>query len=77
MEELLKYIIENIVDHKDEVKIERIDESAESVLFKVYLNTEDKGLVIGKQGRNIMSIKNLLNILARKEGKKIFIKIED
>ena len=41
------------------------------------LSEEDKPLVIGKGGRNIRAIRQITSILARKEDKRIYIKIAD
>jgi predicted RNA-binding protein YlqC (UPF0109 family) len=77
MENFLKYILENIVEHKDKIHIERVEDRIGEILLKVEIEDSDKGVVIGKNGKNIQALKNLLNIIARKEGKKVFIKIQD
>ena len=48
MEDILKTIIENLVDEKDKVEISRVDDE-KGVLLKVKVADEDMGKVIGKQ----------------------------
>ena len=50
MEEILKTIIENLVDNKDQVEVTRVDDER-GTLLKVKVASEDMGKVIGKQGR--------------------------
>ena len=49
MEEILKTIIESLVDNKEQVQITRTDDE-KGVLLKVKVADEDMGKVIGKQG---------------------------
>ncbi|HEX9804072.1 MAG TPA: KH domain-containing protein [Candidatus Dojkabacteria bacterium] len=77
MDNLLKFILENIVKNPESIEIESVEQSGDEILYKVTLAQDDKGIVIGKGGKNIQSIRNLLNIAARNQNKRIFIKIED
>ena len=51
MEEILKTILENLVDKKDQVQVTRVDDE-KGVLLKVKVDSSDMGKVIGKQGKN-------------------------
>ena len=75
METLLKYLIENIIDNKDSLKIESREEGADTIIFDIIIDDADKGIVIGNKGNNIQAIRKLINILGRKQGKKVFLKI--
>jgi predicted RNA-binding protein YlqC (UPF0109 family) len=77
MEELLKYILQTITQYPDEISITSSKSSYGQTIFYVSLNQEDKWIVIGKAGKNIQAIRNLLNILAKREGDKVSIKITD
>ena len=59
MEEILKTIIENLVDEKDKVEISRVDDE-KGVLLKVKVADEDMGKVIGKQGRIAKAIRTVM-----------------
>ena len=79
MKELLEYILKNIVNNPDEVSIEeKQDESDESfVTFLINAATEDKGIIIGKKGHTISSIRDVLSIKAIQENKKVRLEIVD
>ncbi|MCR4324121.1 MAG: KH domain-containing protein [Candidatus Curtissbacteria bacterium] len=66
MEDLLKLLIEPLVSDIDKVKIEKSGDSS-NVVFTVHVPKEDIAKVIGKEGKMIKSIKNLLKIRAIKE----------
>lgn len=59
MEELVLYIIKSLVSKPDEVKLESKNEEG---MLSLQLNVaqEDMGIVIGKMGQTIRSIRKLL-----------------
>ena len=69
MEEFLRVIISNLVENKDAVEINTID-NGKSVTFEVKVAQEDMGKVIGKQGRIAQAIRNVMKAVANKEHKK-------
>lgn len=69
MKEFLKIIISNLVDDKEAIEINEID-NGKSVTFEVKVAQEDMGKVIGKQGRIAQSIRNVMKAVANKEHKK-------
>lgn len=69
MEEFLRIIISNLVDNKESVEINTIDQG-KSIVFEVKVHQEDMGKVIGKQGRIAQSIRNVMKAVANKEHKK-------
>ena len=74
MKELVEYIAKSIVDAPDEVKVE--EETIEEVLtLKLQVADEDKGRVIGKQGRIAEAIRTLLRVKAAKAGTKVRLEI--
>ena len=77
MKELLQYILSKIVADPDTIIIsEEENELGESIL-NVSIPEGDRGIVIGKGGKNIQSIRNIVSIIAKREGKKVRIKILD
>ncbi len=61
-EKFLEFIIKSIVDHPEEVKIERkIDEMG--VLLTLRVSPQDMGQVIGRDGSTAKSIRSLLRIV--------------
>lgn len=74
MKKLLEYLLTNIVDHPEEVRItENEDENGMS--FMVEVNKEDIGKVIGKNGQVINAIRSLVKTKAFKENKRVQINL--
>ncbi len=76
MEEILKTLIENLVDQKDKVQITRIDDER-GVLLKVKVADEDMGKVIGKQGRIAKAIRTIMKSITSKDNQKVGIVFEE
>jgi len=74
MKKALEFILLSIVDNQDKVKIEEHEENG-IINFKVLVAKEDMGKVIGKNGKIIRSIRNVLKIPAIKQNKRINIEL--
>ncbi|MCL5970196.1 MAG: KH domain-containing protein [Patescibacteria group bacterium] len=76
MKKALDYIISSIVD--DPKKVEITEEENEGVLnFTVTVAKEDMGKIIGKGGKVIKAIRNVVKIPAIKQNKKIYITLSE
>lgn len=73
MEELLKILISPLVSDFKKVRIEKIMDN-EAIRFQVSVPKEDIAKVIGKEGKMVKAIKNLLKIRAIKEN--VFASLE-
>jgi predicted RNA-binding protein YlqC (UPF0109 family) len=74
MKELIEYIAKAIVDKPDEVVItEETDERG--LIFKLQVAEEDKGRIIGKQGRVAEAMRTLLRVTAAKQGTRATLQI--
>ena len=74
MKELVEYIAKSIVNEPDEVVVtEENDE--EGIVLSLQVADDDKGRVIGKQGRVAGSIRTLLRVKAAKAGTRVTLKI--
>ena len=76
MKETLEYIVRAIVENPDEVKIEE-SETDGMFQYTITVAKEDMGKVIGKEGKVIRSIRNIMKIKAIKENKRINISIAE
>ena len=76
MEDLLIEIAKGLVENKDAVKVE-VDEPNEEGLIVYHLDVaaEDKGRVIGKQGRIAKAIRVVMRAAANRLGNKIIVEI--
>ncbi len=76
MKQTLQYIISGIVDDPESVQIR--EEDVEGVhTFFVTVAKDDAGKVIGKGGKVIRAIRNVMKIQAMKENRRINISLED
>jgi predicted RNA-binding protein YlqC (UPF0109 family) len=67
MKELIEYIARSLASDPDAVKV--TEEAGEGrVIFRLEVAPEDKGKVIGRQGRVAQAIRVLLRIAAVKDG---------
>jgi uncharacterized protein len=74
--DFLEFIIKNLVDHPDDVKIDRkVDEMG--VLLSLTVNPEDMGQIIGRQGATARAIRNLVRIVGLKNHARVNLKIEE
>ncbi|HHE76455.1 MAG TPA: KH domain-containing protein [Candidatus Parcubacteria bacterium] len=74
--EFLEYIIKALVDHPEDVKIDRkVDEMG--VLLSLRVNPEDMGQLIGKGGSTAKAIRNLVRIVGLKNHARVNLKIEE
>lgn len=76
MKELLEFIIKNLVDNPQKVKVKQEEKEGE-IILNFSVAQEDMGKVIGKGGKIIKSVRNLLRAKAIKEGKRVQIVLEE
>jgi predicted RNA-binding protein YlqC (UPF0109 family) len=74
MKDLLEYIIKAIVAEPDAVKITE-ENSDEGLLIKLEVAPDDKGRVIGRQGRVAQALRTLLRVKAAKEDTRVRLEI--
>lgn len=76
MDDFLNYLVAKLADNKDKVKIDK-SESEEVVTYLITVASEDMGKIIGKEGKIINSIRNLIKILAVKENKRVIVQLAE
>lgn len=72
--EFLKYLVENIVEHTQEVKIEKKDDEL-GTLLTLQVHPEDMGIIIGKKGTTVNALRSILRLQGMKLGKKLTLKV--
>jgi predicted RNA-binding protein YlqC (UPF0109 family) len=76
MKKTLQYLITSIVDNEEAVKIDESEEEG-VVTFTIEVAKEDMGKIIGKNGKVIKAIRNVMKIPAMKQNKKIFVNLAE
>ena len=76
MKDILQTIIESLVEEKDKIKINEVQNEKETV-FEVKVASSDMGRVIGKEGRIAKAIRSIFKAIASKEHKRVTIEFLD
>ena len=75
-QEFLEYLVKSLVDHPDDVKVERkVDERG--VLLSLHVNQLDMGQVVGREGVTAQALRLLLRIVGVKNNAHVNLKIEE
>jgi predicted RNA-binding protein YlqC (UPF0109 family) len=75
MKELVEYIVKSIVREPEQVNITEENDDGDVLVVKLEVAPEDKGRVIGKQGRVAEAIRTLLRVKAAKEETRVRLTI--
>jgi len=74
MRELVEFIAKSIVNAPDDVVVTE-EEDEQGIVLKLQVADEDKGRVIGKQGRIAQAIRSLIRVKAAKSEIKATLQI--
>lgn len=75
-QEFLDYLIKALVDHPEDVKVDRrVDEMG--VLLSLKVHPEDMGQIIGRAGSTARAIRSLVRIIGLKNHARVNLKIEE
>lgn len=71
MKDLALYILSHIVTNPDDVSVEETETEDGNVTLTIQVNKEDMGRVIGKEGKVIRAIRDVIKVLALKQNKHV------
>lgn len=74
MKDLVEYIAKSLVNAPDDVVVTE-EEGEEGIVLKLQVADEDKGRIIGKQGRIAQAIRTLIRVKAAKTGTRASLEI--
>lgn len=74
MEEFVSYLIKNLVDQPDNVKISVFD-GEKSTVVEIEVDSNDVAKLVGKQGRTIKALRTIAMTVAARFGRKIRLEI--
>jgi len=74
MKELIEFIAKAIVNEPAEVQVTE-EEGEDGIILKLQVAPDDKGRVIGKQGRVAQAMRTLIRVLAAKKGQRAVLEI--
>ncbi len=74
MKEFVEYIVKNLVDNPEKVKINEIG-STHTLIIELSVEKTDIGKIIGKKGKTINAIRTLLMSVASRNGIRVNLEI--
>ncbi|AEI44372.1 KH domain-containing protein [Paenibacillus mucilaginosus] len=74
MKDLVTVIAKRLVDHPDEVRVNRTEDER-SITYELSVHPDDVGKVIGKQGRIAKALGTVVTSAAVKESKRVSVEI--
>ena len=74
MKDLVEYIAKSIVNAPDDVQVSE-EEDERGIILKLQVADDDKGRVIGKQGRIAEAMRTLIRVKAAKSGTRATLEI--
>ncbi len=77
VDRVVRYVTENIVDDKDSVSVEVVDDGQDAVLAEVRTAKSDMGRVIGRRGRVARAIRTVAKAAGDEEGLDVQVEFLD
>ena len=74
MEDLLEYLARELVEHPDDVRVERSD-AVPDVMLELHVAEDDVGKVIGKQGNVARALRTIVRASAVRTGRRVHVEI--
>ncbi len=75
-EEFLQFIVENLVDNKEAIEINKTEDEL-WILLTLKVDKNDMGVIIWKSGNTVNSIRSILRLYWTKAWKRINLKVLD
>ncbi|MCX6794125.1 MAG: KH domain-containing protein [Candidatus Gottesmanbacteria bacterium] len=66
MKDTLVFLLSRIVDHPEDIVVDE-EVTEDKTLLTIHANQEDLGKIIGKSGRIIRSLRDLIKLMAAKQ----------
>lgn len=76
MQQVIEFIIQNTLPEGTEFSVVESQDEMGTV-FNLHIPDELRGQIIGKAGRNIKAIRDVVSIIARRNGQRVYLKIAD
>ena len=76
VKETLSYLVANLVEHPEDIRIEAV-ENGDAVVLQLRVASTDMGKVIGRQGRIAKELRAILKAQGQREQMRVTIDILD
>ena len=75
-QDVLAYVVAELVDNPDDVRIDPVEEDRELVL-ELTVHPDDLGKVIGKRGRTIRALRTLVRAAGALDDEQVTVEVID
>ena len=75
MKDLVSYLVKSLADHPEKVDVSESDQNG-TLRLQLTVSEEDKGKIIGKQGKVIKAIRSVASAAAAKAGKRVAVDLD-
>ncbi len=75
-QQFIEYVVKSIVHHPNDVRTERIIDDR-GVKITLFVNSEDMGYVIGREGQTARALRILLKIVGAKDNARVSLVIDE
>lgn len=66
-----------MVDRPDQVEVREFEEDEDTIVLELTVAEEDRGKVIGRQGRTAKALRGIMKAGGIKDGKRVLVEIVD
>jgi uncharacterized protein len=76
VKELIEFLARRLVDDADAVRVETVADEGATVL-RLHVAADDRGKVIGRQGRIVRSLRTLVRAAGGRAGERLVLEIAE
>lgn len=76
LKELVEFLAKSLVDNSSKVTVTEITQG-DTIVFKISVDPDDVGKVIGRQGRIAKSIRSIVSAAAYRQNKHVVVDISE
>jgi uncharacterized protein len=74
---MLEFLARTLVDEPDRVEVHEFEEDDETIVLELSVAEDDRGKVIGRQGRTAKALRAIMKADGTKEGRRVLVEIID
>lgn len=75
--DLLEYLVKNLVTNPGKVVVREEQKEDSKLMLHLSVDSSDMGRIIGKEGRIIRAIREIINSYGMKNSKKVLVNVEE
>jgi predicted RNA-binding protein YlqC (UPF0109 family) len=74
MKDLVEYIAKSLVEHPEDVRVREV-RTERAIILELSVHPDEKGKVIGRDGKIARAIRSLVSVAAQREGRRGVLEI--